>query len=158
MKNKPDPALLQPSNLSNEIKKRVPKSRETIPLNINQTQSENKSVGRSVDPKIRIVEILYPFLHISILRKPFSGQEFRRRIQFRQKFVRNLSLIWNFEIRFLIWNYTFYCTLIGLEPKILTSFDFFAHFFYVDTPSHEEFLLYEPELFSLHDSKTIGDI
>jgi hypothetical protein len=27
MKNKPDPALLQPSNLSNEIKKRVPKSR-----------------------------------------------------------------------------------------------------------------------------------
>jgi hypothetical protein len=32
MKNKPDPALLQPLNLSNEIKKRVPKSRETIPL------------------------------------------------------------------------------------------------------------------------------
>jgi hypothetical protein len=32
MKNKPDPALLQPSNLFNEIKKRVPKSRETIPL------------------------------------------------------------------------------------------------------------------------------
>jgi hypothetical protein len=33
MKNKPDPALLKPLNLSNEIKKRVPKSRETIPLN-----------------------------------------------------------------------------------------------------------------------------
>jgi hypothetical protein len=33
MKNKPDPALLQPLNISNEIKKRVPKSRETIPLN-----------------------------------------------------------------------------------------------------------------------------
>jgi hypothetical protein len=33
MKNKPYPALLRPSNLSNEIKKRVPKSRETIPLN-----------------------------------------------------------------------------------------------------------------------------
>jgi hypothetical protein len=33
MKNKPAPALLQPSKLSNEIKKRVPKSRETIPLN-----------------------------------------------------------------------------------------------------------------------------
>jgi hypothetical protein len=32
MKNKPDPALLQPSNLSNEIEKRVPKSREIIPL------------------------------------------------------------------------------------------------------------------------------
>jgi hypothetical protein len=32
MKNKPDSALLRPSNLSNEIKKRVPKSRETIPL------------------------------------------------------------------------------------------------------------------------------
>jgi hypothetical protein len=32
MKTKPDPALLRPSNLSNEIKKRVPKSRETIPL------------------------------------------------------------------------------------------------------------------------------
>jgi hypothetical protein len=32
MKNKPYPALLRPSNLSNEIKKRVPKSRETIPL------------------------------------------------------------------------------------------------------------------------------
>jgi hypothetical protein len=35
MKNKPYPALLRPSNLSNEIKKRVPKSRETgIPLNV----------------------------------------------------------------------------------------------------------------------------
>jgi hypothetical protein len=32
MKNKPAPALLRPSKLSNEIKKRVPKSRETIPL------------------------------------------------------------------------------------------------------------------------------
>jgi hypothetical protein len=32
MKNKPAPALLRPSNLSSEIKKRVPKSRETIPL------------------------------------------------------------------------------------------------------------------------------
>jgi hypothetical protein len=32
MKNKPYPALLQPSNLSNEIKKRVPKSRESLPL------------------------------------------------------------------------------------------------------------------------------
>jgi hypothetical protein len=32
IKNKPYPALLQPSNLSNEIKKRLPKSRETIPL------------------------------------------------------------------------------------------------------------------------------
>jgi hypothetical protein len=32
MKNKPAPALLRPLNLSNEIKKRVPKSRETIPL------------------------------------------------------------------------------------------------------------------------------
>jgi hypothetical protein len=34
MKNKPYPALLRPSNLSNEIKKWVPKSRETIPLRI----------------------------------------------------------------------------------------------------------------------------
>jgi hypothetical protein len=33
MKNKPAPALLRPSNQSNEIKKRVPESRETIPLN-----------------------------------------------------------------------------------------------------------------------------
>jgi hypothetical protein len=33
MKNKPYPALLRPSNISNEIVKRVPKSRETIPLN-----------------------------------------------------------------------------------------------------------------------------
>jgi hypothetical protein len=32
MKNKPYPALLRPSNLSNEVGKRVPKSRETIPL------------------------------------------------------------------------------------------------------------------------------
>jgi hypothetical protein len=32
MKNKPAPALLRPSNLYNEIKKRVSKSRETIPL------------------------------------------------------------------------------------------------------------------------------
>jgi hypothetical protein len=38
MKNKPYPALLRPSNLSNEIGKRVPKSRETIPL------KENKSI------------------------------------------------------------------------------------------------------------------
>jgi hypothetical protein len=28
MKNKPDPALLRSSNLSNEIKKRIPKSHE----------------------------------------------------------------------------------------------------------------------------------
>jgi hypothetical protein len=34
MKNKPYPALLRPSNLSNEIGKRVPKSRETIPLKV----------------------------------------------------------------------------------------------------------------------------
>jgi hypothetical protein len=34
MKNKPDAALLPTSNLSNEIKKRVPKSRETIPIKI----------------------------------------------------------------------------------------------------------------------------
>jgi hypothetical protein len=34
MKNKHDPALLRPSNISNEIKKCVPKSRETIPLNM----------------------------------------------------------------------------------------------------------------------------
>jgi hypothetical protein len=32
MKNKPYSALLRPSNLSNEIEKWVPKSRETIPL------------------------------------------------------------------------------------------------------------------------------
>jgi hypothetical protein len=32
MKNKPDPAPLRPSNLSNEIKKRVPTSGETISL------------------------------------------------------------------------------------------------------------------------------
>jgi hypothetical protein len=31
--NKPVPALVQTSFLSNEIKKRIPKSRETIPLN-----------------------------------------------------------------------------------------------------------------------------
>jgi hypothetical protein len=34
MKNKPDPAPFRPSNLSNEIKKRVSKSRETIPLRV----------------------------------------------------------------------------------------------------------------------------
>jgi hypothetical protein len=32
MKNKPDPALLGTSYLSKKIKKRTPKSRETIPL------------------------------------------------------------------------------------------------------------------------------
>jgi hypothetical protein len=32
MKNKPVPSLLGPSNLSNEIKERVTKSRETIPV------------------------------------------------------------------------------------------------------------------------------
>jgi hypothetical protein len=31
MKNKPDPALIQTTYLSNEIKKRPPKSREPIP-------------------------------------------------------------------------------------------------------------------------------
>jgi hypothetical protein len=36
MKNKPDLAQLRPSNLSDEIKKRVAKSRETIPLNKKQ--------------------------------------------------------------------------------------------------------------------------
>jgi hypothetical protein len=34
MKNKPYPALLQTSYLSKEIKKMIPKSRETIPLNV----------------------------------------------------------------------------------------------------------------------------
>jgi hypothetical protein len=33
MKNKPDPAISGGSHLFNEIKKRKPKSRETIPLN-----------------------------------------------------------------------------------------------------------------------------
>jgi hypothetical protein len=37
MKNKPYPAQLRPSNLSNEIEKRVPKSRETIPLSKMET-------------------------------------------------------------------------------------------------------------------------
>jgi hypothetical protein len=31
MKNKPDQALLRSSNISNELKKRAPKFRETIP-------------------------------------------------------------------------------------------------------------------------------
>jgi hypothetical protein len=35
MKNKPDPALVGGSYLFNEIKKRTPKSRETIPLSSN---------------------------------------------------------------------------------------------------------------------------
>jgi hypothetical protein len=43
MKNKPDPALLRPSNLSNEIKKRVPKSSETIPL-INRIVREKLTI------------------------------------------------------------------------------------------------------------------
>jgi hypothetical protein len=37
MKNKPYPAILRPSNLSNEIKKRLPKSRETILLTLRTT-------------------------------------------------------------------------------------------------------------------------
>jgi hypothetical protein len=40
MKNKPDPALLQPSNLSNEIIKRVPKSCETIPLKNGENEND----------------------------------------------------------------------------------------------------------------------
>jgi hypothetical protein len=39
MENKPDPALLRPSNLSNEIKKWVPISHETIPLTFKNLQS-----------------------------------------------------------------------------------------------------------------------
>jgi hypothetical protein len=42
MKNKPYPGLLRPSNLSNEIGKRVPKSRETIYL---KTTRQQKIVG-----------------------------------------------------------------------------------------------------------------
>jgi hypothetical protein len=42
MKNKPYPALLRPSNLYNEIKERVPNSREPIPLNnIKSNQIKN---------------------------------------------------------------------------------------------------------------------
>jgi hypothetical protein len=41
MKNKPDLALLRPSNLSNEMKKMVPKSRETIPLMLFQMSRLN---------------------------------------------------------------------------------------------------------------------
>jgi hypothetical protein len=40
MKNKPAPALLRPSNLSNEIKKRVPISRETTPLRVHSLAKE----------------------------------------------------------------------------------------------------------------------
>jgi hypothetical protein len=34
MKNKPDPALLRTPFISNGIKKKIPKSRETIPLTL----------------------------------------------------------------------------------------------------------------------------
>jgi hypothetical protein len=40
MKNKPYPALLGGSYLFNEIKKRTPKSRETIPLTAGTTESQ----------------------------------------------------------------------------------------------------------------------
>jgi hypothetical protein len=42
MKNKPDPALLRPSNLSNKIEKRVLKSRETIPLTADPHPGSNQ--------------------------------------------------------------------------------------------------------------------
>jgi hypothetical protein len=42
---KTDPALLRPSNLSNEIKKRVPKSRDTIPLNSANRHSNRVGLG-----------------------------------------------------------------------------------------------------------------
>jgi hypothetical protein len=50
MKNKPCPALLRPSNLYNEIKKRVPKSRETIPLKRFETLSilKNSSLAMTL--------------------------------------------------------------------------------------------------------------
>jgi hypothetical protein len=41
MINKPYPALLRPSNLSNEVKERVSKSRETIPLTAIITNSKD---------------------------------------------------------------------------------------------------------------------
>jgi hypothetical protein len=52
MKNKPDPALLRPSNLSSEIGKKVPKSRETIPLKIDPwCKSQKTSIkGKNADP------------------------------------------------------------------------------------------------------------
>jgi hypothetical protein len=46
MNNKPDPTLLRPSNLSNEIKKRVPKSRETIPLNL-KLRRQSEAIARA---------------------------------------------------------------------------------------------------------------
>jgi hypothetical protein len=47
MKNKPDPALLRPSNLSSEIGKKVPKSRETIPLRSDRIRLRSTSGHKS---------------------------------------------------------------------------------------------------------------
>jgi hypothetical protein len=55
MKNKPYPALLRPSNISNEIGKRVPKSRETIPLRPAVTLSD---LSNYVQSKKKIADSL----------------------------------------------------------------------------------------------------
>jgi hypothetical protein len=62
IKNKPDPAPLRPSNLSNEIKKWVPKSRKTIPYSasyssdiIKRNELDYSLISCSFD-KLRVVE------------------------------------------------------------------------------------------------------
>jgi hypothetical protein len=60
MKNKPDPALLRPSNLSNEIKKRVPKSCETIPLN-HRVSIEKTTI------------FMLPFVYFQYFGVPYTG-------------------------------------------------------------------------------------
>jgi hypothetical protein len=54
MKNKPYPALLGGSYLFNEIKKRTPKSRETIPLSKKGPQSKGRTLLLGKKPKKKI--------------------------------------------------------------------------------------------------------
>jgi hypothetical protein len=66
MKNKPDPALLRPSNLSNEIKKRVLKSRKTIPLKENLILINIKSLVENHISCLRIRKNQIGVSHISL--------------------------------------------------------------------------------------------
>jgi hypothetical protein len=68
MKNKPYPALLRPSNLSNEIGKRVPKSRETIPLIFSKKRKFNIKICIYQDEKWSTI-ITYTSYCISKFKK-----------------------------------------------------------------------------------------
>jgi hypothetical protein len=62
MKNKPYPALLGDSYLFNEVKKRTPKSRETIPL----SSLQNVHVRLTVPSRIANINVALPRIAVEL--------------------------------------------------------------------------------------------